>query len=257
MSENLHIQHWIIYFYSLLSTKSFNTAQNGYLRSITGSCWNTFQIPNGTSIWKTWNHLPEDFFTPSLWNRNKPTFSLLVEFMLRTHISSATTKQHLVDMAIVDSSRNTILLHRHDATETVIGRPNLSVKIVWRFIAPGVLESSGKIGGPFFGVCNNGWYCVLIYHLVFKFQECWVFIRVISLFLPIGGVSFVSCPEFHKHNFPKKTIHPKTNNDTWTWWFSKFRISFRGPPFSGATLVFVEETSSISSSFCTKRKPNF
>lgn len=50
--------------------------------------------------------------------------------MLTTHISSATTKQHLVDMAIVDSSRNTILLHRHDATETVIGCPDLSVDTI-------------------------------------------------------------------------------------------------------------------------------
>lgn len=126
---------------------------------------------------------------------------------------------------------------------------------------PGVLESSGKNWRSFGNmVCNNGWYCVRFFATWFLSSRNAGFLSVLShCFYQLVSFHLFHALKFHKHNFPKKTIHPKTNNDTWTWWFSKFRISFRGrgPPFSGATLVFVEETSSISSSFCTKRKPNF
>lgn len=150
---------------------------------------------------------------------NKPTFSLL-NSCWKPHISSA-TKQHLVDMAIVDSSRNPILLHRHDATETVIGCPNLSVDTIeglWKTWSPGNLLEKLEVlflGMCFFATTGQRGGIVFFYHLVFKFHECW--------FLPVLSHCFqlVSVHLFY-------VLQKLTITNAWTWWFSKFRISFRG-----------------------------
>ena len=150
--------------------------------------------------------------------------------MLKTHISSP-TKQHLVDVAIVDSSRNPILLHRHDATETVIGCPNLSVDTIeglWQTWSHVIFWKNWR---SFFWedvfLQQRRGYCVFcLTTWFFKFQEFW--------FLPVVSHCFYQLVSLHLfHVLQKRTI-----TNAWTWWFSKFRINFRGHPFSGSMLVF-------------------
>ena len=165
--------------------------------------------------------------------------------MLTTHISSP-TKQHLVDMAIVDSSRNPILLHRHDATETVIGCPNLSaipVEGLWKTWSPGIFWKNWR---SFFWedvflqkTAGGGGYCVFFYHLVFKFQEFW--------FLPMLSHCFYQLVSFHLfHVLQKLTMTPEHDD------------SPSSESLSGGQVLceFFGEKSSISSSFCTQPKPH-
>ena len=110
---------------------------------------------------------------------------------------------------------------------------------------PGVLESSGKIGGPFFGKMfsckkrRGGGYCVFFYHLVFKFQEFW--------FLPMLSHCFYQLVSFHLfHVLQKLTMTPERDD------------SPSSESLSGGQVLceFFGEKSSISSSFCTQPKPH-